>query len=113
MIALAGVLLLIATSYVVHEYGHAFMAKALGWKLHGWVFHLPWSVGYMVEGGGRPGMRAIAASGLMVTLMLAAIGEAWGGPYGLTLLYMNAAILFCNCLPIPGSDGWMLVRGRR
>jgi hypothetical protein len=111
LVALALIVLIIVGSYVIHEYAHAFIAKAFGWKLCGWRWFW-YAVGYKIEAVNGPrGIRYIAAAGLTATAILALIGRAWAGPFGLTLFWMNVAILFCGLIPVPGNDIWFIIRG--
>lgn len=108
---------LIAASYVAHEYGHAFVAKALGCKLMGWYFKLPWAAGYMFDLNGRS-IRVPAAGGLFVTACLAGFGALLMPHWiGATLLYWNAILFLFNAIPIRlgkgATDGYYLLFGWR
>jgi len=103
---------LVVASYVAHEYGHAFTAKALGGKLHGWRFYW-YAVGYAIEVPSGNRLRLTALGGIVVTLALAGVGwmltPAW---WAVCLMVFNLALAFCNLIPVPGTDGWIILKGK-
>jgi stage IV sporulation protein FB len=108
---------------VVHEYGHAFVARALGYEvdsiwltpLHGWcVYEAPdyeWDE-VLVSWGGVAAQLAVAVP--VAFLALAAWGDDWGylTPIIVVLGYANLVVVAVNLLPSEDLDGkvaWRIV----
>lgn len=111
LVATLAFLAIVAFSVAVHEYGHIYVARALGWRFHGWRFYW-YGVGVALEPPeGRPAdIWKVALGGLGATAILVLVGWRIGeaNPLAVTLYWTNVAILFVNLIPVPGSDGWHL-----
>ena len=98
---------IVAASYLVHEWAHAIAAQLVGWERRGWYWKLPWAVGVTFETNGQMHhMWIVALWGLAATSLIAVAGLYIGGILGAFIFAFNATILFVNCLPIKGTDGW-------
>lgn len=108
LLLLAAVIVL---SFLVHEYAHALAARMCGWERRGWYFKLPWAVGLKFEANGQLGDRWIVALwGLAASALLAVAGLYVGGLVGAYLVALNATLFFVNAIPIPGTDGWWVLK---
>lgn len=104
----------IALSYLIHEWSHVIAAKMVGWERRGWYFKLPWAIGVQFDQQGRHrDMWIVALWGLAATSLLCVTGLLVGGILGAWLAAVNGAILFVNCLPLKGTDGWHVMQGMR
>ena len=109
----------VAGSALLHEVGHAWTARAVGWKVVG----LRWSwcrVALVADMNGKPEQTwKVALGGLAVTGVLA-IGFLAGTvlPEPLSALFrlgfaFNAAVLLTNLVPVRSFDGGQILGGLR
>ena len=107
----------VGASALMHEFGHAWTARALGWKVIG--LRLRWyGVALIADPNGRPEeLWKVALGGLSATALLA-VGFMAGTalPEPVSELFwlgftVNAAILLTNLVPIRWLDGGQLVIG--
>ncbi|MCB9831510.1 MAG: site-2 protease family protein [Planctomycetes bacterium] len=121
---LAAILLavLLASSIVAHELGHALTARAFGIRTRAITLHLLGGVAKIEGEPRRPAHEIlIAAAGPAVSLLLAAIffGLTWltalvAGPWQGAFLYLSVANLILaafNLLPGLPLDGGRILRG--
>lgn len=109
----------VACSALLHEFGHAWTARAVGWKVVG--FRWRWyGVAFVADTAGRPEeIWKVALGGLFATAFLALgclAGTALPDPapllFGFGFL-LNAALLLTNVLPLRQLDGGQLLAGLR
>jgi Zn-dependent protease len=109
----------VAASALLHEVGHAWTARAVGWKVVG----LRWNwyrVALVADMNGKPEQTwKVALGGLVVTGALA-IGFLAGTvlPEPLSALFrlgfaFNAAVLLTNLVPVRSFDGGQILVGLR
>jgi Zn-dependent protease len=108
-------LLMIAGSVLVHELGHALLARRLGVPIAGIGLHVFGGAAEMVGLPRRPDDEiAIAAAGPAVSFALAGLGytlAALTGVHALALLAgVNLALGAFNLLPVFPSDGGRILR---
>ena len=114
---LAGVLLvlIVACSVLVHELGHALVARHLGVPVAGIGLHVFGGAAQMVGLPRRPGDEiAIAAAGPAVSFALAGLGHGMALLTGVRLLglcgWVNLVLAVFNLLPAFPSDGGRILR---
>jgi stage IV sporulation protein FB len=107
----------VAVSALLHELGHAWAARAVGWRVVG--FRWRWyGVVCIADTNGRPErLWKVAAGGLMATALLALgfhAGEALPEPtaalFGLGFA-LNAVLLITNLIPLRALDGGQILAG--
>jgi len=121
---MAGLTLAWAASVVVcsamlHEFGHAWTARAVGWKVVG--FRWRWyGVAFVADTDGKPEkLWKVALGGLAATAILALLflfGTALPEPAPVLFGFgfgLNAAVLLTNLVPLRPLDGGQLVAGLR
>jgi Zn-dependent protease len=106
-------------SALLHEFGHAWTARAVGWKVVG----LRWSwygVALVAETNGRPeqtwkvALGGLAATGVLALGFLAGtvLPEPLSALFGLGFAF-NAAVLLTNLVPVRWFDGGQILAGIR
>ena len=108
-----------AGSALLHEFGHAWAARAVGWKVVGlrWRWY---GVAIVADANGRADqLWKVALGGLLATALLALgflAGTALPQPvplfFGLGFSF-NAALLLTNLVPIRFFDGGQVLAGLR
>ncbi len=110
---------LVGGSALLHEFGHAWTARAVGWKVVGlrWRWY---GVALVADMNGKPDqLWKVALGGLSMTALLSLgflAGTTLPAPapllfgFGFTL---NAVILLTNLVPIRGLDGGQILSGIR
>jgi Zn-dependent protease len=107
----------LGVSALLHEFGHAWTARAVGWKVIGlrWRWY---GVACVADPNGKPHqLWKVALGGLAATALLALVflaGTALPDPasflFGLGFA-LNAALLLTNLVPIRALDGGQMVAG--
>jgi Zn-dependent protease len=110
-----GVALMVAGSVLLHELGHALMARHLGVPIRGIELHFFGGAAQMADTPRTPADEiAIAAAGPAVSLALAALGYGLAGVTGIGVLVtfsvVNLALGVFNLLPAFPSDGGRILR---
>jgi len=106
-------------SAFLHEFGHAWAARAVGWKVVGLRWHW-YGVALVADMNGRPEqLWKVALGGLSATAALALgflAGTALPEPasifFGLGFM-VNAALLLTNLVPVRWLDGGQVIAGLR
>lgn len=106
-------------SALLHEFGHAWTARAVGWRVVGlrWRWY---GVACVADPNGRPELVwKVALGGLTTTALLALLflgGTALPEPapvlFGLGFT-LNAVLLLTNLIPVRALDGGQVLRGIR
>ena len=106
-------------SALLHEFGHAWTARAVGWKVIGlrWRWY---GVALVADPRGKPDrLWLVALGGLSATALLSLVffaGTALPGPasvlFGLGFT-VNAVLLLTNLVPVRSFDGGQLLDGIR
>jgi Zn-dependent protease len=118
-LTLAWAVSVVACSALLHEFGHAWTAKAVGWKAIGlrWRWY---GMAFVADTDGKPEeLWKVALGGLAVTAGLALAflaGTALPEPAPLLFGFgfvLNAAVLLTNLVPVRPLDGGQLVTGLR
>jgi Zn-dependent protease len=109
----------IVCSAMLHEFGHAWVARAVGWKVVGlrWRWY---GIAFVADIDGKPEeLWKVALGGLMATAGLALAflaGTALPEPAPLLFGFgfgLNAALLLTNLVPLRQLDGGQLLAGLR
>ena len=118
-LVLAWAICIVGLSALLHEFGHAWAARAVGWKVVGlrWRWY---GVAFVADTNGRPEkVWKVALGGLAVTALLAlgfyagmALPEPAPFLFGLGF-FVNASLLFSNLLPVRALDGGQVLTGLR
>lgn len=106
-------------SALLHEFGHAWAARAVGWRVVGLRWHW-YGVAFVGDPNGRPEqLWKVALGGLAVTAALAlgflagtALPEPGSALFGLGFS-VNAVFLVTNLVPIRRLDGGQVLAGLR
>jgi stage IV sporulation protein FB len=109
----------IGLSSLLHEFGHAWAARAVGWRAVGFRFRW-YGIAFVADTNGRSDqLWKVALGGLAATAGLALLflaGTALPEPapalFGLGFTF-NAVLLLTNILPVPMLDGGKIVSGIR
>jgi Zn-dependent protease len=109
------VVLLAFSSVVVHELGHALVARRLGVRISEIELHFFGGAAKMIDMPRSPGHEiAIAAAGPAVSLALAGVGYGLAGLLGVEVFALigavNAVLGLFNLLPAFPSDGGRILR---
>jgi Zn-dependent protease len=109
------VLLMAAGSVLLHELGHALVARHLGVPVSGIELHFFGGAAQMADIPRSPGDEiAVAAAGPAVSFALAGIGHGLAGVTGLPALALfgtvNLVLALFNLLPAFPSDGGRILR---
>jgi Zn-dependent protease len=116
---LAWAVCVVGVSALLHEFGHAWTARAVGWKVIGlrWRWY---GVAFVADTDGKPDeLWKVALGGLTATALLAlAFLAGTGLPEPAPFLFefgfgLNAMVLLTNLVPIPRLDGGQVVAGLR
>jgi Zn-dependent protease len=101
----------VACSAMLHEFGHAWVARAVGWKVIGLRWHW-YGVAFIADPDGKPEkLWKVALGGLVATAVLALLflaGTALPEPAPLLFEFgfgLNAALLLTNLVPLRPLDG--------
>jgi Zn-dependent protease len=109
----------VAASALLHEVGHAWTARAVGWK----VLRLRWSwygVALVADMNGKPeqtwkvALGGLGATGVLALGFLAgtALPQPLSALFGLGFAF-NAAVLLTNVVPVRSFDGGRILVGLR
>jgi len=106
-------------SALLHEFGHAWTARAVGWKVVGLGWHW-YGAALVADPNGRPDkLWKVALGGLWTTALLALAffaGTALPEPAS-DLFYLgfavNATLLLTNLVPVRRLDGGQVLAGLR
>lgn len=106
-------------SALLHEFGHAWTARAVGWKVIGLRWHW-YGIAFVADPNGKPEqLWKVALGGLAATALLAlgflagtVLPEPDSGLFGLGFT-VNAALLFTNLVPVRWLDGGQVLAGMR
>ncbi len=106
-------------SALLHEFGHAWTARAVGWKVIG-LHWRSYGVALVADPNGKPEqLWKVALGGLAATALLA-LGFLAGTvlPQPDSVLFglgfaVNAALLFTNLVPVRWLDGGQILAGIR
>ena len=98
-------------SALLHEFGHAWAARAVGWRVVG--FRWRWyGIAFVADPNGRAGeLWKVAIGGLLTTALLALgfqLGTALPEPTAVLFrlgFSVNAALLLTNLVPLRAFDG--------
>ena len=116
---LAWAVCVVGVSTLLHEFGHAWTARAVGWKVIGlrWRWY---GVAFVADTVGKPEeVWKVALGGLTATALLALGCLAGTGlPEPAPVLFgfgfvLNAAVLLTNLVPVPRLDGGQVLAGLR
>jgi Zn-dependent protease len=109
----------IVCSALLHEFGHAWTARAVGWKVVGLRWHW-YGIAFVADTDGKPEkLWKVALGGLMATAVLALAflaGTALPEPAPLLFGFgfgLNAALLLTNLVPLRQLDGGQVIAGLR
>ena len=109
----------VACSAMLHEFGHAWVARAVGWKVIGLRWHW-YGVAFIADPDGKPEkLWKVALGGLVATAVLALLflaGTALPEPAPLLFEFgfgLNAALLLTNLVPLRPLDGGHVFAGLR
>lgn len=106
-------------SALMHEFGHAWTARAVGWKVVGlqWRWY---GVAIVADPNGRPDQLWKVAFGGLATTALLALAFLAGStaPEPASVLFqlgfvVNAGVLFTNLVPVRALDGGQVLAGLR
>ncbi len=104
-------------SALLHEFGHAWAARAVGWKVVGlrWRWY---GVAFVADPNGKPDqLWKVALGGLFATATLALVfllGTVLPGPTSALFrlgFSVNAALLLTNLVPLRALDGGQVLAG--
>jgi Zn-dependent protease len=109
----------VACSALLHEFGHMWTARAVGWKVVGLRWHW-YGIAFVADPDGKlDELWKVALGGLTATAVLALAclaGTALPEPapflFGFGFV-LNAALLLTNLLPIRQLDGGQALAGLR
>jgi Zn-dependent protease len=106
-------------SALLHEFGHAWTARAVGWKVIGLRWHW-YGVAFVADPNGKPDqLWKVALGGLWATALLALgffAGTAFPEPASALFelgFAVNAALLLTNLVPVRWLDGGQVLAGIR
>ena len=108
----------VGSSALLHEFGHAWTARAVGWKVVGlsWRWY---GVAFVADTNGKPDqLWKVALGGLATTALLALAclaGTALPEPAPLprARLTVSGALLLTNLVPVRALDGGQILAGLR
>jgi len=107
----------VGASALLHELGHAWAARVVGWRVVGFRWHW-YGVACVADTCGRPErLWKVALGGLWATALLAlAFGTGAMLPEPASALFgfgfaLNAVLLFTNLVPVRALDGGQIVAG--
>jgi membrane-associated protease RseP (regulator of RpoE activity) len=118
-LVLAWAVCVVGVSALLHEFGHAWAARAAGWRVVG--FRWRWyGVAFVADTNGKgDALWKVALGGLMATAILTLVFLAGTGlPEPAPVLFglgfwVNATVLFTNLVPVRALDGGQLIVGLR
>jgi Zn-dependent protease len=118
-LVLAWAVCVVGGSSLVHEFGHAWTARAVGWKVIGLRWHW-YGVAFIADPNGRSEqVWKVALGGLSATAFLAlgflagtALPEPAPALFELGFV-VNAALLLTNLVPVRALDGGQILAGIR
>ena len=110
---------IVGGSALLHEFGHAWAARAVGWKVVGirWRWY---GVAFVADPNGKPDeLWKVAFGGLFVTALVSVgfmLGTELPEP-GSVLFHLgftvNATFLLTNLVPLRALDGGQMIVGLR
>lgn len=116
---LAWAFCVVGVSALLHEFGHAWTARAVGWKVIGlqWRWY---GVAFVADPNGKQDqLWKVALGGLATTAVLALgflAGTALPAPGSFLFelgFTVNAALLLTNLVPVRALDGGQVLAGLR
>ena len=118
-LAFAWAISVVGGSTLLHEFGHAWTARAVGWKVLGLRWHW-YGVAFVADTNGKPEeLWKVALGGLSATALLAlgflagtSLPEPASALFGLGFA-VNAALLLTNLVPVRWLDGGQVLAGMR
>ena len=118
-LAFAWAISVVGGSTLLHEFGHAWTARAVGWKVLGLRPHW-YGVAFVADTNGKPEeLWKVALGGLSATALLAlgflagtSLPEPASALFGLGFA-VNAALLLTNLVPVRWLDGGQVLAGMR
>jgi Zn-dependent protease len=118
-LAFAWAISVVGGSALLHEFGHAWTARAVGWKVLGLRWHW-YGVAFVADTNGKPDeLWKVALGGLSATALLA-LGFLAGTtlPEPASVLFglgfaVNATLLLTNLVPVRWLDGGQVLAGMR
>ena len=109
----------VACSAMLHEFGHAWAARAVGWKVVGFRWHW-YGLAFVADTDGKPEkVWKVALGGLATTAALALVclaGTTLPEPAPLLFGFafgLNASLLLTNLVPLRQLDGGQVITGLR
>ena len=109
----------VGLSTLLHEFGHAWTARAVGWKVVGLRWHW-YGVAFVADTDGKPEeLWKVALGGLTATALLAlAFLAGTGLPEPAPVIFgfgfgLNALVLLTNIVPLRRLDGGQVLAGLR
>jgi Zn-dependent protease len=109
----------VGCSALLHEFGHAWTARAVGWKVVGMQWHW-YGIAVVADPDGKPEeLWKVALGGLTATAVLSLAflaGTALPEPAPLLFGFgfvLNASVLLTNLVPLRPLDGGQVIAGLR
>lgn len=109
----------VGVSALLHEFGHAWTARAVGWKVIGlrWRWY---GIACVADPNGKPhqlwkvALGGLAATGLLALVFLAGTSLPEPAPFLFGLGFsLNAVLLLTNLVPVRVLDGGQMLAGLR
>src|SRR5262249_30311294 len=109
----------VGSSALLHEFGHAWTAHTVGWKVVGLRYRW-YGVAFIADPSGKPEkLWKVALGGLATTALIALTflaGTTLTGTVAILACFgfsVNAVVLLTNLVPIRALDGGQIVAGLR
>ncbi|HET7743167.1 MAG TPA: hypothetical protein VFK76_00335 [Gaiellaceae bacterium] len=109
----------VGASALLHEFGHAWTARAVGWRVIGlrWRWY---GVAFVADPSGTPenlwkvALGGLATTALLALAFLAAMALPEPAPFLCGLGFtVNAVLLLTNLVPVRALDGGQILTGLR
>jgi len=117
VLVLAWSVCVVGASTLLHEFGHAWAARAVGWRVVGFRWHW-YGIACVADMRGRPErLWKVALGGLVTTALLALAfraGEMLPEPASALFGFgfaLNGVLLFTNLVPLRALDGGQVLSG--